>query len=381
MRIAFVVQRYGLDVHGGSEALCRAWAEHLAARHQVTVFTTCARDYLTWADHYPPGSEELNGVIVRRFPVDAPRDLDTFNEFTHQVYANRGDLALGEEWMRRQGPYSTPLFEAIVAERDDFARFVFMTYLYATAYFGLPLVADKALLAPTAHDEPPIYLGIFRQLFALPQGFLFLMPSEELLVRRLFPTEHIPGYEVGLEVPLDPEPQAEPLNDLPELLYIGRVHPSKNVDQLAADFARYREEGGKPARLLVAGRVDTPMPEHPDIAYLGYVDEARKRELLRRCALLVLPSIYESLSIVLLEAWAHGRPTLVNGAAPVLREQTLRGGGGLFYHGYAEFVVALDTLLADRSLRAALGGQGRAFVARRYTWTAVDTTLERALNA
>lgn len=379
MRIAFVVQRYGADISGGSEQLCRAWAERLARRHQVTVFTTCARDYLSWADHYPAGEQELNGVRLRRFPVDAPRDIAAFDAFSQGIFGAPHSEADELEWMRRQGPYSTPLFEAIAAARDDHDLFVFVTYLYCTTFFGLPLVADKAVLAPTAHDEPPIHLPIYRRLFALPRALLFLMPAERAFVRRTFDIAHIPDAEgrMGVDLP-PPAPEAEQ-DDPPLLLYVGRVHPSKAVDELHAFFARYRAEGGPPLRLALAGRVDTPLPPHPDIELLGFVSEEQKRELIGRSSLLVLPSYYESLSISILEAWALGRPTLVNGASPVLREQTLRSRGGLFYNGYAEFAAALDTLLADRAMRRRMAASGRDFVARTYSWPVAEARLEADL--
>lgn len=380
-RIAFVIQRYGTDLSGGSEALCRAWAERLAARgHAVQVFTSCARDFVTWEDQYPPGTEQINGVTVHRFPVDAPRDIAAFDALTHEVYGRPYHPERETAWMRAQGPYSTPLLEAIAAAHTQVDLFIFMTYLYSTTCFGLPLVADKAVLAPTAHDEPPIYLGSFRRIFALPRAFFFLMPSEEILVRRLFDVAHIPGFELGLSVDLPatvaPTPPAGPLT----LLYLGRVHPSKAVDELLAYLARYRDEHQVDLRLVLAGRVDMPLPDAPWITVEGFVSETRKAELLAACHLLLLPSYYESLSIALLEAWAAGRPTLVNGAAAVLREQSLRGGGGLFYTDYAEFAATLTVLAADPALRARLAGQGRSFVARRYSWDVQTTALERAIE-
>jgi glycosyltransferase involved in cell wall biosynthesis len=379
MRIAFVVQRYGPDVHGGSEQLCRAWAERLAHRHAVTVFTTCARDYLTWADHYPPGEHMIAGVRVRRFPVDAPRDLAAFDAFSQTIFGGPHSPDDELEWMRRQGPYSTPLLAAIAAAREDHDLFVFMTYLYCTTYFGLPLVAERAALVPTAHDEPFIYLALFRRLFALPRALLFLTPAEQALVQRIFDVTHIPAHEarMGLDLPAVVAPAVA--EDPPMLLYIGRVHPSKAVDELQAFFTRYRAEGGRPARLVFAGRVDLPLPAHPEVESLGFVDEATKQALLARACLVLMPSYYESLSISVIEAWAAGRPTLVNGAAMVLREQSLRGGGGLFYQGYHEFAACLDRLLADEALRRQLAAQGRAFVMRTYSWPVAEARLEQSL--
>lgn len=380
MRLAFVVQRYGLDVHGGAELHSRQWAERLAAQHHVEVLTTCARDYLTWADYYAPGVETINGVRVQRFAVDAPRDMAAFDMFSQLIFGQPHTREQEIEWMRQQGPYAGALFQAITAQRDRFDLFIFMTYLYCTTFFGLPLVREKAVLVPTAHDEPPIHLGIFKELFSAPRYIIYNSPTERAMLRRLFALNDVPGSEVGVGVDLPPQP-AEEECEPPTLLYIGRIHPSKGCEQLYDYFVRYRATCATSLRLVFAGRADMVMPEHPDVVYSGFVSEAEKQRLLRQCSVLVLPSAFESLSIVCLEAWAVGKPTLVNGETLVLREQTLRSSGGLFYSCYEEFAACLDLLLGDRSLRRTLGRQGRRFIERWYSWPVVERRLARALHA
>jgi glycosyltransferase involved in cell wall biosynthesis len=379
MRLAFVVQRYGLEVHGGAELHSRQWAERLAAQHQVEVLTTCARDYLTWADYYAPGVETINGVRVQRFVVDAPRDMAAFDRFSQAIFGQPHTREQEIAWMRRQGPYAGTLFQAIAAQRDRFDLFIFMTYLYCTTFFGLPLVREKAVLVPTAHDEPPIHLGIFRELFSAPRYIIYNSPAERALLRRLFALNDVPGSEVGVGVELPPALAQEECAP-PTLLYIGRIHPSKGCEQLYDYFVRYRATADRPLRLVFAGRADMTMPEHPDVVYSGFVSEAEKQRLLQQCSVLMLPSAFESLSIVCLEAWAAGKPTLVNGETLVLREQTLRSGGGLFYSCYEEFAACLDLLLGERSLRRTLGRQGRRFVERWYSWPVVERRLARALH-
>ena len=379
MRLAFVVQRYGTDVHGGAEMECRLWAERLAKRHEVHVFTTCARDYLTWADFYAPGTETLNGVQVHRFPVEAPRDLAVFNEFSHTVFGGPHSDEQEREWMRQQGPYSSALFAALQEHHAQFDLFVFMTYLYATTAFGLPLVADRAVLTPTAHDEFTIYLRIFRQVFGQARYVLYNTATEERFLRRLYPDLPLVGTEIGLGVDLPQLVPNEQRSDPPTLLYVGRVHTSKNCEQLYEYVVRYKQERTLPLRLVFAGRADIDLPLHPDVVHLGYVSDAEKQRWLQQSTLLVQPSAVESLSIVCLEAWAASTPTLVNAQAEVLREQSVRSGGGLFYHDYDEFAACLDLLLADHALRRRLGQQGRHFVEQQYSWPTVEARLEQAL--
>jgi glycosyltransferase involved in cell wall biosynthesis len=93
-----------------------------------------------------------------------------------------------------------------------------------------------------------------------------------------------------------------------------------------------------------------------------------------------MPSPYESLSVIVLEAWAMGRAVLVNGACRVLEGQCVRSGAGLFYRGYSEFADALRMLLGDPALRDRLATAGRAYVAREYAWDVVEERTQRFLE-
>src|SRR5205085_2895805 len=62
VKLAFVIQRYGLEVAGGSEMHCRWLAQRLARHHDVRVLTTCALDYLEWNNHYPAGEALVEGI-------------------------------------------------------------------------------------------------------------------------------------------------------------------------------------------------------------------------------------------------------------------------------------------------------------------------------
>src|SRR5213078_1998980 len=86
VRIAFIVQRYGTEILGGAEYACRLMAERLAGRHEVEVLTTCARDYVTWKNEYPEGSDRIRGVTVRRFVNAQTRDIAAFNKYSEWIY-------------------------------------------------------------------------------------------------------------------------------------------------------------------------------------------------------------------------------------------------------------------------------------------------------
>jgi glycosyltransferase involved in cell wall biosynthesis len=113
---------------------------------------------------------------------------------------------------------------------------------------------------------------------------------------------------------------------------------------------------------------------------MGYVSDDLRAALLSQAIALVVPSPYESLSIVLLEAWNHGIPALVNEFCKVLRGQVRRANGGLYYRSSREFSEALAFLRAHPRERAALGRSGLAFVDREYRWPTVAARVQALLE-
>jgi glycosyltransferase involved in cell wall biosynthesis len=382
-RLAFVVQRCGNEVVGGAESLCLQVAERLRAAYSVEILTTCALDYKTWRNEYPEGHADVRGVHVHRFPVDRPRNPGAFDRLSRDVafQASQTTIERQEEWMRAQGPMSSQLFDYLRDHADRYDAIVFFSYLYATTYFGLPLVAEKAVLVPFAHDEWPIRLSMWERIFDLPRALVFSSEEEREFVRRRFPKKVIRGdiIGIGIEAPSDRNPErfrkAYGIDD-PFLLYLGRIERSKGIDMLLEDFARYRESGRAARKLVLIGRQHASLPKRRDVIVIGQVDEQMKWDGLAACDLLVMPSQYESLSLVVLEAWASGKPVLVNARSSVLVGQCRRAQGGIWYDSYEEFAAALDLL--DRDLRNALGRQGQEHVAKAYDWKQV-TRAYRAL--
>lgn len=386
-RVAFVVQRCGLEVNGGSEKHCLDVARRLVGRMNVEILTTSAMDYRSWDDHYPTGLGEVAGVPVRRFPVREPRDA-RFDELSSVIHARLADVGLdeAERWMRAQGPWSPDLFAWIAANRDEYAAFFFFTYLYATTYYGLPEVAERAFLVPTAHDEWPLRLPIWEHLFALPRAFLFNTPEERDMLRRRFPALSLPGPVVGVGVEAPPRTDPESFRrrfgiEGAFLLYVGRIEPAKGCDTMLREYARWRKRRPDAPPLVLIGKAFMRVPDVPGVIQTGFVDDQTKWNALAACSALLMPSPYESLSIALLEAWHAGRPVLVNGACDVLVGQTRRAQGGLWYRNADEFGLALDRLL-DPRIGPTLGRQGSEFVAREVRWDRItDAYIELADGA
>lgn len=379
MRVAVVIQRYGLEVNGGAELHCRLVAEHMAKHWDLEVLTTCAIDYTTWTDVYPPGVSEINGVRVRRFRVDYPRTLSLFGHLHDAVFSDRNCPELEERWIREQGPHSSDFLRYLDEEGDRYDLFVFFTYLYGLTFFGLPKVADRAILVPTAHDEPPFYLSIFQPLLKQPRAFLFNTPEEEELVRARVGSP-VSGEVVGLGIDLpgavDPEPfvtRHRPRLPKPYMLYLGRIDQPKGCRELFEYFIRYcSEHPSRDLQLALVGQAIIDIPHHPSIVHLGFLEEEEKLMALAGAELLVMPSPFESLSMVMLEAWSVGTPVLANAQCKVLEGQCQRSGGGFVYDDYSSFKRELDRLMDDSALRQELGARGRTFVTDRYAWDQVE---------
>jgi glycosyltransferase involved in cell wall biosynthesis len=377
--LAFVVQRYGPDVTGGSEALARAVAERLSPLHEVTVFTTCARDYVTWRNELPEGETEESGVRVLRFAVEEERDLAAFNAFAEPLYARQHTREEEIEFLRRQGPVVPSLVEALREEKGRYAAVVFFTYLYYPTYWGLQAAPERSVLVPTTHDEPPLTFSVYREVFALARAFAFLTPAEQELVRSRFGTGDRPATIAGMGV--DPAPPGDVAEfrarygaSGPYALYAGRIDAGKGCAALLAHHERYRREKKDAADLLLVGRLAMPEPRQDGVRYLGFLSEEDKSTAMAGACAVVCPSPYESLSIVLLEALALGTPGLVNAGSAVLKEHCLRSNAGLFYSDGEEYAEALDLLVRQETLRRTLGAQGRRYVDAEYRWSVV---LER----
>ncbi len=375
-RVAFVVQRCGDEVVGGAESLCLQVAQRFRAVADVEILTTCAVDYQTWRNEYPAGHCYVQGVHVRRFPVDQPRNPAAFDRISRDVafQLTQAPPERQEEWMRAQGPMSTQLFEYLSNYEALYDTIVFFGYLYATTYFGLPRVAHKAVLVPFAHDEWPIRLPMWERIFDLPRALVFSTEEEREFVRRRFPEKVIRGEVIGVGIEAPPDRNPERFRkrfgiEEPFLLYLGRIEKAKGVDVLFEDFARYRERKRMPKKLVMVGREHTHIPKHRDIVVVGQVSEQEKWDALSACDLLVMPSQFESLSLVVLEAWACAKPVLVNARSSVLVGQCRRAQGGIWYDSHDEFEAALDLL--DRDVRHTLGRQGQEHVAKCYNWERV----------
>jgi glycosyltransferase involved in cell wall biosynthesis len=289
--------------------------------------------------------------------------------------------AVQEEFVRCQGPYSSSLLHFLESEKNNYDYFLFFTYLYPTTYYGSQIVPrGKRILVPTLHDEPHARLPLFREMVEEFDRLIFLTPGERTIANRIWQPS-VPGELVGM--PVEDISQGGMLDAIPEfpyLLYCGRIEGAKGASALFQCFLRYKAEHPSDLKLVLTGHAVQRIPDHPDIIFLGYVDEARKFALMRGATIFVHPSALESFSIVLLEAFLSGTPALVNANSVVLAEHCRAANAGLEYRNYDEFAECLSLLLSNCELRKALGENGRRYVQQNYSSEVITRKLEALLE-
>jgi glycosyltransferase involved in cell wall biosynthesis len=350
------------------------------------VLTTCARDYITWANEYPEGTERINGVTVRRFVNTRTRDIEAFNHYSEWIFHNPHSRDDEMSWLEQQGPWCPALLEYLAAHHQTYDALIFFTYLYAPTVLGLRIAPERSILAPTAHNEPAIHLDIYKEMFQRPKAIAFNTDVERAFLKATFDIRAAAEETVGCGVDLL-EGQAaartsgrNSLPDGPFLLYGGRIDAGKGCDQLLDFFDAYKKEGG-PATLVLMGAKLMPLPDVPWVRYAGLLSESDRLRALDAATIVVVPSPFESLSLLALEGMAVGNPVLCNAHADVLVDHCKRSNAGLYYSTRDEFIECVDMLLADSELRDRLGRNGQKYVAANYSWSVIMAKYDKLMAA
>lgn len=382
-KIAFVCQRYGLEVNGGSELYCRQIAEKLAAVYDVTLYTTCAVDYSTWGNKYRDGEEVINGVRVIRFKVKKERKQRDFNQVCELILQDpHHSDELEKEWIEKQGPLCPDLIKVIAEDYKQYKAVLFMTYLYYTSAVGLMQNIPNSILIPTVHDEPWVYLRWYDKVFANAGGLAWNTPEEKAFAQKRFPFLKDNKREVMTGIGID-VPEKE-LPDLPEnidkqlyIAYAGRIDENKGCREMFEYFQKYKKQNKSKIKLVLMGKPVMDIPVDPDIISLGFVSEEMKFSVMKNALALVLCSRFESLSMVVLESMMMERPVLVSGHCEVLKGHCIRSNAGLYFNNYYEFEGTLNYLLTHPEQYEIMRKNGKKYINENYQW---DVIVEKYKN-
>ena len=253
----------------------------------------------------------------------------------------------------------------------------FFSYRYYHAYHGPRAAPERAVLVPTAERDDAVGLSIFPAIFRGVRAIMYNSPEERAMIEAIAANHQVPSVVVGIgsELPANPQPgRFRQKFDIrgPFAIYVGRIDENKGCRELFAAFEEYVRNDSTRLSLVLIGNSMLPIPQHPRIRHLGFLDDGDKFDAIAASELLLMPSYFESLSMVALEAWALGRPVLANARCDVLKGQSIRSNAGLYYDNRTEFLETLRALESNRWLSATLGRNGRQFFREHYDWPVIE---------
>ena len=372
--VAVVLPWYGPDTAGGAETHARQLVSALHAAHvAVEVWTTTARDARAPIEpYYPAGDTHLDGVRVRRFPA-THGDLPAIVRRAPQRFGLHR-FPHHELNLLRSLTGSDALLERLAVERAS-RRWIFFLYAFPLSFFGAMLAGSRGYLVPCLHDEPYARYSTTRSLLRQVRRVLANSAPEADLIRRLadLPEERCTVVGEGIDLTRRGDGarfrQAWELSGT--LLYFaGRRDHSKNFPLLLAYAEEYWARHGFVFTLLASGPGPLTIPRalQSGLIDLGFLPIEEKHDAYAAADLFCMPSLLESYSIAIMEAWLQGTPVLVHGDCAVTVDQCRRSHGGLWFRSYGEFDAALTLLLRRPDLRRALGEQGRRWVQAECRW-------------
>ena len=381
-KIAFVIPWYSEKIPGGAEMELRGLTTHLhESGLRLEILTTCVKEFASdWnVNYFKAGTETIHGFTVRRFPV-RKRDVAAFDSVNYKLMNGMRVTAEEEEIYVRESVNSPALCEYIDQNKDDYALFVFIPYMFGTTYHGMQVCPEKSVLIPCFHDEPYIYMKVYKKAFEKAAGIIYHCKPEYELANRIFDLENvrqeIPGEGVYTDLVSDAADFRKKFGiDSPFILYAGRKDEGKRVHVLVNYFAEYlkRRKVNLKLVLIGGGKMEFPsdLVRNKSIIDLGFVDVQDKYNAQAAATLLCQPSQFESFSLVIMESWLCGRPVLVNGDCAVTRHFVSDSNGGLYYKDYFEFEGCLDYILSHPHVADIMGENGKNYVKTRFSWPVI----------
>lgn len=384
-KIGIIVQRYGTEINGGAEYHAKLIAEKLSKYFEMEVFTSTALDYITWEHHYAEGQEIINSVKVNRFKVEKEREPESFGKIQYNVFNKEHTFEDEIEWLEQEGPFLPNLIKELENRDVEFDFFIFFSYRYYHSYYGVKRFGKKSILVPTAEHDEVIYLKLFKDLFNLPGAIIYNSYEEKEMINRVSGNYSVPGDVVGVGSDIaekfSPRLFREKFNIRGKYcVYVGRLDENKGVTELLSFFKKLIEENKIDFTLVLIGKSLIDIPDDPKIKYLGFLEDKEKFDALKGSEFLIIPSQFESLSMVSLEAWAIAKPVVANGRTEVLRGQCRRSNAGLWYTNYDEFKEVILLLHNNDELKRKMGINGKNFFEKNYSWNVIENKYLRILN-
>lgn len=386
MKLAFVIPWFGRDIPGGAEAECRSTAiELLRAGFQVEILTTCIREFHSdWnVNHHRPGIEDWDGLVIRRFKANA-RDSQAFDRINLRLMRGHSVSEEQQAAFMRENVWSDGLLDYMKAHRDEYV-FIHIPYMFGTTYFGILACPDRSVIIPCLHDESYAHMPVFREMFEKVRGIIYNTRAERALTERLFKPRPDAGRLIGIGIDTDLEADGTRFKAKHGLgrylLYAGRQDEGKNTPLLLNFFTRYKDLFPSDLKLVLIGAGNLPIPRRDDVLRLGFVPKQEKLDAYAGAVALCQPSLNESFSIVMTEAWLAGTPVLVHEGCEVTRDHCVASNGGLYFKSFSDFVGCVDYFLGNPEEARRMGRNGEDYTRANYAWQPIVQKYRDALKA
>ncbi len=394
--ITFVTPWYGYFA-GGAEVAARSLAEQLVKRgFSVEVLTTCCRSPFEnwWYNTLPAGVEEINGAIVRRFPVNEQGE-NLYHEANYRVI---NKMEVGEKYQRQFVQYSINS-QALIDYASTCAKehlVIAIPYIHGLTYSLVKALGGQASIIPCFHNEPQLQWITTAEMMALSRKIFFLTEAEKTLAIRQFGRlvgrRIVESNVIGLGVELSAQIQklidqkdsdfakkAKLKYNLPEkfFVYVGRKDIGKNILTLINYFQEYLVNGGEASLVFLGGGDAQLIPGSKEFIDLGFLPEEDKYLIISQAQGLINLSLNESFSLVLMEAWLCEVPVIVHRECEVTTGHCLNSQGGIPISSLEEFQVALK-ILSNENTNKILAKRGKRYVRSNYSW---DAVIDRFLRS
>ena len=403
MKILFVSPFYYPSI-GGVETQARLIAQELAKKHQVSI---AAANFGFRHPQYVPGwlgerimIESLyNNLLAPSYPSFQDGDIPV-----HAVTPNLSDrlrllpiLLRNIPLLRRYTDpfldwYSYQCYRLVfqpklekLMQDLDVVHCLLADYLGFAALDGAKKLGIPCVCTPYVHPGQYGDSSLCIQTYPRFQAVGALTESDrQKLISLGVPAEklHILGVIPILSATVNPDKfrQQHNLVDVPIILFVGRMEAYKGVKALLS-AAHQVWQTTQNAHFVFVGP-ETPESSEwfesadPRIHYLGKVSDQEKADAMAACNIFCMPSLFEILPAVYLEAWSYGKP-VIGGKAQGVPELIVGNNAGFAVEQTPEEIsAAITKLLQDPALSQNLGENGKALVNQNYSLSAVVSKME-----
>lgn len=382
----FVTPWYGNSATGGAETICRTVANHLSdIGMKVEIYSTCSKSFQgKWKNDFPPGKYKENGLTIHRFRIDS-RDEDVFNFYNNKLTSSIPISENNEMEFFTNNINSNDMMKAI--KQDTESIFIFIPYLFGTTFFGCQIHPDRSVVIPCLHDEAYAKMNLMKKALSQVRAIIFNSIEEKELAHSII--KKLPENTVispGISQTENPNPKPSQFKEKHQLenfiLYGGRKDEGKNVPLLIDYFCRFLERNNTDLKLVLLGNGKATIPKNFSKNILNLtVPKEEWYDACRAASIFCLPSVKESFSIVIMEAWLNKRPVLVHNKCEVTKQHCIKSDGGLYFENFLEFEACIKYLLENPDICTKLGENGYNYVVNNYSWDKITNAYSDFFNS